>query len=131
GAALLATSMLCAVVAPQAIADTLESALVQAYQNNPQINAQRAATRAVDEGVSVAVSGYRPRVTATTSLTDSYLETVTRGTTGNTRALGWTPVAAFGVTGTQSILNGFQTANRTRQSESQVFGSRETLRGSE
>ena len=35
------------------------------------------------------------------------------------------------VTGTQTILNGFQTANRTRQSEAQVFGSRETLRGTE
>jgi len=27
---------------------TLEAALIQAYQNNPQLNAQRAATRAVD-----------------------------------------------------------------------------------
>ena len=114
-----------------AFADTLETALVQAYQNNPQINAQRAGTRAVDENVAVAVSGYRPRVTATTSLTDSYLETVTRVPTGNIRTNGWGPVTAFGVTGTQTILNGFQTANRTRQSEAQVFGSRETLRGTE
>ena len=131
GMVLVVASALVSVAVRPALADRLEVALSQAYRNNPQLNAQRAATRAVDEGVSVAVSGYRPRVTATTSLTDSYLETVTRGTTGNTRALGWTPVAAFGVTGTQSILNGFQTANRTRQSESQVFGSRETLRGSE
>ena len=114
-----------------AFADTLETALVQAYQNNPQINAQRAGTRAVDENVAVAISGYRPRVTATTSLTDSYLETVTRVPTGNIRTNGWGPVTAFGVTGTQTILNGFQTANRTRQSEAQVFGSRETLRGTE
>ncbi len=32
---------------------TLESALIQAYHNNPQLNAQRAATRAVDENVPV------------------------------------------------------------------------------
>ena len=44
----------------RAIADTLEGALALAYQNNPQINAQRAATRATDEGVGVALSGYRP-----------------------------------------------------------------------
>src|SRR6266851_3374902 len=30
-----------------AVADTLEGALIQAYQNNPQLNAQRAATRAL------------------------------------------------------------------------------------
>jgi hypothetical protein len=34
-----------------ASADTLEWALVQAYQNNPSLNAQRAALRAVDENV--------------------------------------------------------------------------------
>ena len=39
---------------------TMEGALVQAYQNNPQLNAQRAATRAVDENVPTALSGYRP-----------------------------------------------------------------------
>ena len=36
-------------------ADSLEGALVQAYQNNPSLNSQRAATRAVDEGVPVPV----------------------------------------------------------------------------
>src|SRR5436305_11308277 len=36
-----------------------------------------------------------------------------------------------GMTGTQTLFNGFQTSNRTRQAESQVFGSRETLRTAE
>ena len=45
----------------------INTALVQAYQNNPQLNAQRAATRAVDENVAIALGGYRPRVTGTTS----------------------------------------------------------------
>src|SRR5271166_5184417 len=48
-----------------AFADTLESALIQAYQNNPSLNSQRAATRAIDEGVPQALSGYRPKVTVT------------------------------------------------------------------
>ena len=43
-------------------AETLESALVQAYQNNPTLNSQRAAVRATDEGVPQALSGYRPKV---------------------------------------------------------------------
>src|SRR5947207_13597473 len=47
-----------------AIAETLESALAQAYRNNPTLNAQRAALRATDEGVPQALAGYRPRVNA-------------------------------------------------------------------
>ena len=47
------------------MADTLEGALIQAYQNNPSLNAQRAALRATDEGVGIALSGYRPRISAT------------------------------------------------------------------
>ena len=46
----------------QAAADTLEWALVQAYQNNPSLNAQRAALRATDENVPQALSGYRPKL---------------------------------------------------------------------
>ena len=37
-----------------AFAETLESALTQAYQNNPSLNAQRAALRATDESVPIA-----------------------------------------------------------------------------
>jgi outer membrane protein len=48
-----------------ASADTLEWALVLAYQNNPSLNAQRAALRAVDENVPQALSGYRPKLSAT------------------------------------------------------------------
>ena len=51
--------------ASPARSETLESALVQAYQKNPSLNSQRAATRAIDEGVPQALSGYRPRVTIT------------------------------------------------------------------
>ena len=48
-----------------ALADTIEAALVRAYQNNPQLNAQRASVRATDENVPQALSGYRPRVAIT------------------------------------------------------------------
>src|ERR1700723_612939 len=43
-----------------AAAETLEGALAQAYQNNPSLNAQRAAVRSTDESVPQALSGYRP-----------------------------------------------------------------------
>ncbi|MGB7252036.1 MAG: TolC family protein, partial [Xanthobacteraceae bacterium] len=50
-----------------AAADTLEWALVQAYQNNPSLNAQRAALRATDENVPQALSGYRPKLSVTST----------------------------------------------------------------
>src|SRR5215475_3370463 len=109
-------------------ADTLEQALVQSYQNNPQLNAQRAAARATDENVAIALGGYRPRVTATSSLSEVYLENVARGAN---RSAGENAVTTLGATGTQTLFNGFQTGNRTRQAEAQVFAARETLRGTE
>lgn len=124
----------CALVGSQATADTMEQALVQAYQNNPQLNAQRASARATDENVSVALGGYRPRVSATTSLSEVYVDNLSRipgPTTSYLRTHGENAVTTFGATGTQTLFNGFQTANRTRQAESQVFAARETLRSTE
>ena len=56
-------------------ADTLKWALTQAYQNNPQLNSQRAAVRATDETVPQALSGYRPRVSLTATVGEQYLDT--------------------------------------------------------
>jgi outer membrane protein len=50
----------------------MDEALIQAYQNNPQLNSQRSATRAIDENVPTALAGYRPRLSGTASLTDQY-----------------------------------------------------------
>jgi outer membrane protein len=115
-------------------ADTLEWALVQAYQNNPTMNAQRAAVRATDESVPQALSGYRPKISATASATEQYIDTRSKAsTTSNvyTSQSGNNVAQSYGATITQNVLNGFQTANRTRQAESQVSGARETLRNTE
>ena len=60
-----------------ALADTIEAALVRAYQNNPQLNAQRAQVRSIDENVPQALSGYRPRVAVTASAGYQYTDTNT------------------------------------------------------
>src|SRR5262245_15746169 len=125
---LLSTVLLSSTV----LADTLEWALVQAYQNNPQINSQRAAVCSTDESVPQALSGYRPRISLSGSVGEQYLDTRTKTTTsaGTTysSAYGATATTSYGITGTQTLLNGFQTANRTRQAESLVSAARETLR---
>jgi outer membrane protein len=122
-----------------ASADTLEWALVQAYQNNPSLNAQRAALRAADENVPQALSGYRPKLSVTASAGYNYFsevnKTVNQQTFPNTviysSVAGSLGTRQFGATATQTLFNGFQTANRTRQAESQVAGARETLRVTE
>jgi outer membrane protein len=122
----------------EAAADTLTWALVQAYQNNPSLNAQRASLRATDENVPQALSGYRPKLSLTANggenYTDLHSETFT--SLGNNVA-STTAVAVpytsrgVGATATETLYNGFQTANRVRQAESQVMGARETLRVTE
>ena len=137
-AAILAAALACAGIPHRASADTLESALAQAYLNNPQLNAQRALVRATDESVPQALSGYRPRVSATANLSAQTNNVVTRNAPilpiaslpDTTQSGGSTP-RGFGATLTQNLFNGFQTANRTRQAESQVRAARETLRTTE
>src|SRR5262249_10841797 len=67
-----------ACIAPDAQADTLRGALTQAYQNNPQLNAQRASVRATDETVPQALSGYRPRISLSAQVGEAYSDTTTR-----------------------------------------------------
>src|ERR1700692_343307 len=116
-----------------ALADTIEAALVRAYQNNPQLNAQRAQVRSTDENVPQALSCYRPNVSLTASA--GYQYTDTNSTQGGTpQAIVRTEIhaanapRAAGLTVTQTLFNGQQTANKTRAAESQVSGAREALR---
>jgi outer membrane protein len=122
-----------------AAADTLEWALVQAYQNNPSLNAQRASLRATDENVPQALSGYRPKLTVSANGGYDYASTLSK-TVNQTvfpNTVTYTNVATpyvqrgAGVVATETLFNGNQTANRVRQAESQVMGARETLRVTE
>ena len=49
--------------ATHARSETIQGALARAYHANPELNAQRATTRAADESLPQALSGYRPKVT--------------------------------------------------------------------
>src|SRR4051812_3881087 len=133
GAALVSFAMM------SASADTLKGALTQAYQNNPTLNSQRASVRATDETVPQALSGYRPRVPLTATAGEQYLDSHTktfttaggRPTTTYSQTSGNLGLQQYGGTITQTLLNGFGTASRTRQAEQLVSAARETLRLSE
>jgi outer membrane protein len=116
-----------------ALADTIEAALVRAYQTNPQLNAQRALVRATDEGVPQALSGYRPKVAITASAGYQYTDTHSILASTPTDLVrnnvhGANPPRAAGLTVTQNLYNGNVTANKTRAAESSVSGAREGLR---
>jgi outer membrane protein len=135
GASAAALLLVCMGSTP-VLADTIEAALVRAYQNNPQLNAQRAQVRATDENVPQALSGYRPKVAVTASAGVQYTDTLsTQG--GTPTQLVKTPIVgenaprSVGATITQTLFNGQQTANRTRAAEGQVSGAREALRALE
>jgi outer membrane protein len=115
------------------LADTIEAALVRAYQNNPQLNSQRASVRSTDENVPQALSGYRPRVAVTASAGYQYTDVLTtsggdRDNVVRTDVHGANAPRSVGATITQTLYNGQITANRTRAAESQVSGAREGLR---
>ncbi len=118
GAAASALLLVCMGPMP-VLADTIEAALVRAYQNNPQLNAQRAQVRVTDETVPQALSGYRPKVAVTASAGYQYTDTLsTQGGTATTLVKtnihGANPPRSVGATITQTLFNGQQTANRTR-----------------
>jgi outer membrane protein len=132
GAAAAVLLMAFAGAAP-VLADTIEAALVRAYQNNPQLNAQRAQVRSTDENVPQALSGYRPKVAVTASVGEQYTDSNTTQGGSPTQIVrsefhGLNPPRSAGLTVTQTLYNGQQTANKTRAAESQVSGAREALR---
>ena len=108
-------------------ADNLNSVLAKSYVNNPQLNAQRAGTRAADENVPLANSGYLPKASANGSVGFSHFD----GSGSSVNGSSDTVPRGVGLTVTQNLFDGFRTPNSVRQAESNVFGSRETLRNIE
>jgi outer membrane protein len=152
--ALLLTGVAFAGLTPPALqAETLPGALAKAYFNNPGLNALRATVRATDESVPLATSGYRPRITARSTVgldhvdaagisaaqaynaaqsasTSTPTAVATRARTVAPSDINTVPREA-GLSVSQNLFDGFQTANRIRTAESDVFSQRESLRRSE
>src|SRR6201995_653427 len=111
-----------------AAAETLADALVKTYQNNPQLNAERARQRGTDENVPQALSGYRPQLVASLSAgLQAVRNVLPDNTIQSTNLKPWT----IGLTVTQVLFNGYKTANNVRVAEFQVKSGREALRNVE
>ncbi|UFW52378.1 TolC family outer membrane protein [Bradyrhizobium arachidis] len=116
---------LCCALPAAASAEALPEALAKAYQTNPQLNAERARQRATDENVPQALAGYRPQIVASLS---AGLQSVRNLLPDNTIQTANLKPWVIGVTVTQTLFNGFRTANNVRAAELQVQSGREALR---
>jgi outer membrane protein len=121
----LAVAACVAFSAASARAESLPDALAKAYQTNPQLNAERARQRGTDENVPQALAGYRPQIVASLGAGLQAVRDLLPGNTIQTATLKpWT----IGVTVTQTLFNGFKTANSVRVAELLVRSGREALR---
>jgi outer membrane protein len=110
-----------------AAAQDFNTAMANAYMANPDLNAQRANTRSVDEGVPTARSTGRPRVSLSADAGYTSIDSKAFGNRSQTELM------PRGVTLSvnQTLYNGSRTTNSVRQAESGVLASRETLRNTE
>jgi len=118
--------------------ETLQDALIRAYQANPIINSGRAGLRAIDEKVPQALSGMRPRVRGDALLGVERRRSVQdsieiQNNDPTTRVFnqsfqdGGKPRSAI-MSVEQPLFDGFKTENNARAAESGVYAGRERLR---
>ena len=125
---LISGSLVAALMAGTASADTLREALVSAYQTNPTLTAQRETLRGTDANVAIARAAGRPQVNGTVglnrNLTRSGVIAQTQGNSHNISLSG-------GVDVTYPLFSGGAVKNSVRAAETRVEAGRATLRAVE
>ncbi len=118
---MLAAALLLGILPQQVSAETLRQALKTAYINNPNLRAERARQRATDEGVSQALSGWRPNVSVSSD--------AGRTSTSSNPSFGRKSNNPYGasVSLVQPLFRGFRTINGTKQAEANVQAGRQAL----
>ncbi len=125
---MLAAATILAGQASDARAQSLEEAMISAYQNNPTLQAQRASLRATDEAVPQALSNWRPTIEATADYGRRALHT-SEATGTNLRQ--HRDPRSFGVSIEQTIFRGFRSFAEASEAENDVKAARATLAATE
>ncbi|MFO1118561.1 MAG: TolC family outer membrane protein [Beijerinckiaceae bacterium] len=119
-------------------ADTISGALARAYNTNPQLNAQRANTRAVDENYPIAFGSFLPTAQGQGSLgilrQGLHFPSITDLNGNTSRAYtNWTLThpSSAGVVVNLNIFNGFRSINGINQAAAQIRQSRAQLKYTE
>ncbi|MBT3629085.1 MAG: TolC family protein, partial [Rhodospirillaceae bacterium] len=109
------------------LAESLEQALISAYQNNPTLLAERAALRATDEGVASALSGWRPtvQIDGDAGFAETETTTVSGGLTSKTESSLQPRSFSFSIT--EPLYRGGRTIAETSSAKNLVDAGRATL----
>ncbi len=106
-------------------AETLRSALSQAYMNNPDIAAERARLRATDESVAKAKAGWRPQVSVSGTATWGHSHS---SPASPTRGRGWDyNQQNVTISLNQPLFDGFKTLESVRQAKAGVKAGQQNL----
>lgn len=109
-------------------AESLTEALAEAYGTNPDLAAERARVRAVDEQVPQALSNWRPTV----SLSSRYgFRKLDRETGVGVETDRTTQPVGVGLEISQNVFRGFRTQAETERAENRVAAARSNLIGAE
>ena len=122
---LLTGTVLAALLAGTAAADTLREALVSAYHTNPTLTAQRQALRATDATVAIARAAGRPQVSGTVGLNRDLSRQGILNTGGSKNNL------SVGLDVSYPLFNGGSVKNQVRGAETRVEAGRATLQAVE
>lgn len=124
-------------------AETLQQALVSAYESNPTLSAERARLRATDEEIARARAGFMPNLDATGEVgvrnqqldpkVRSPLTPRVRGAQQNPlrQSEGTVHPKGYAFTLTQPVFRGLRTINAIREAKATIYAGRESLRSVE
>jgi len=121
----ISASLVAALMAGTASADTLRDALVSAYNTNPTLTGQRETLKGTDATVAIAKAAGRPQVNATVGLN----RTITQS--GLLINGGKGPTVSAGVDLSYPLFSGGAVKNSVRAAKTRVDAGRATLRAVE
>lgn len=120
-------------------AESMSQALASAYLTSPEIEAERARTRAADEGVARSQAGYRPQVRAEAFAGRRKVDTTLTDDAAASSGLLGTAATQSGIVDPrgvqlsveQTLFDGFRTASAVGRSEAEVGAAQQKLRSIE
>ena len=118
-------TLVAALMASTASADTLREALVSTYSSNPTISGQRQSLRGTDADVAIARAAGRPQLSGTVGLNQDLTRSGILDTGGDG------PDLSVGVDISYPLFNGGSVRNQIRAAETRVEAGRATLRAVE
>ena len=122
---LLTGSLVAALAAGTASADTLREALLSTYETNPTITAQRESLKATDATVAIARAAGRPQLSATAGVNRD----LSRSGILETNAHG--PTLSVGADVSMPLFSGGRVSNSVKAAKTRVEAGRALLRGTE